>query len=84
MKYGGYFEGGRPSPLARLALDILKRYKAAESMRPLPPRCRYRPTCSAYAREAIERYGFLRGVALAYRRCRRCVAGSVGGNDPVP
>jgi putative membrane protein insertion efficiency factor len=49
----------------------------------LPRRCKYEPTCSAYAAQAIERYGILRGVALAAWRLLRCNPWSHGGYDPV-
>ena len=46
--------------------------------------CRYTPTCSAYAAEALRRHGALTGMRLAARRLRRCRPGAVGGADPVP
>jgi uncharacterized protein len=49
----------------------------------LPRRCRYEPTCSAYAVQAVERYGVLRGLALAAWRLLRCNPFSRGGYDPV-
>ncbi len=48
----------------------------------LPPRCRYHPSCSAYAIGVVERYGILRGVILAVWRVLRCNPWSHGGYDP--
>ncbi|WP_404400867.1 membrane protein insertion efficiency factor YidD [Idiomarina seosinensis] len=50
----------------------------------LGPRCRFYPTCSHYACEAIEKHGTIKGVGLAIRRVARCHPGSEGGFDPVP
>ena len=48
----------------------------------LPPRCKYHPSCSAYAVQAVERYGILRGLVLAAWRVLRCNPFSHGGYDP--
>jgi hypothetical protein len=50
----------------------------------LPRRCRYEPTCSAYAAQSIRRFGPLRGLLLACWRLLRCNPFSHGGFDPVP
>jgi uncharacterized protein len=50
----------------------------------LPPACRFHPTCSAYAEEALARHGAWRGSWLAARRVCRCAPWHPGGVDPVP
>jgi hypothetical protein len=68
---------------SRLAVGLLDFYKRFLS--PLLPRaCRFEPTCSVYAREAIERYGIGKGAALAFKRLLRCHPFHRGGLDPVP
>jgi putative membrane protein insertion efficiency factor len=66
----------------RAALDLLRAYKWAISPI-LPPSCRYTPTCSEYAMEAIERYGVVRGGMKAVARILRCHPFVKGGYDPV-
>lgn len=69
--------------LAKLVtLQLLRAYKWAIS--PLfPPSCRYVPTCSEYAMEAVERFGVLRGGFMAMARLLRCHPLAGGGYDPV-
>jgi uncharacterized protein len=68
---------------ARFLLLMLRGYKFAIS--PLfPPACRYVPTCSEYAAEAVEIHGALRGSAMAIWRVLRCHPFVRGGYDPVP
>jgi hypothetical protein len=50
----------------------------------LPPACRFTPTCSQYAKEALLQYGPLRGSFLALKRLLRCHPFHAGGYDPVP
>ena len=65
-----------------LALWFLRVYKHWVSPA-FPPSCRYVPTCSEYAMEAVERYGALRGGAMAAWRVLRCHPFVKGGYDPV-
>ena len=68
---------------AKLAtLQLLRGYKWAISPM-FPPACRYVPTCSEYAMEAVERYGALRGGLRALGRLLRCHPFAHGGYDPV-
>ncbi len=75
--------GPRPSPLARLLKGAVRLYQLVLSPW-LGNNCRYQPTCSAYAIEAIERHGALRGGWLAARRIARCHPLGGSGYDPVP
>jgi putative membrane protein insertion efficiency factor len=66
-----------------VAVFLIKIYQIFIS--PLfPPSCRYTPTCSRYAMEAIEKHGFIKGSYLAGRRLLRCHPFHDGGYDPVP
>jgi hypothetical protein len=65
-----------------LGLGLLRLYKRWISPA-FPPSCRYVPTCSEYAMEAVERYGVLRGGMMAAWRVLRCHPLATGGLDPV-
>ena len=69
--------------MKQLLIGIIRFYKKYISP-PLPPACRFHPTCSVYAIQAIERFGVLRGGLLAVWRILRCNPFCKGGNDPVP
>jgi putative membrane protein insertion efficiency factor len=65
-----------------LVLDILGVYKVMVSPF-LPPACRFEPTCSEYAREAVDKYGAVKGTWLGLKRILRCQPFCKGGHDPV-
>lgn len=71
------------APVRRALLAVVGFYSRAISPA-LPPRCRFYPTCSAYAAEAIERHGAARGSWLALRRILKCAPWHPGGVDLVP
>ena len=71
------------SPLARLLALPLRLYRLVVSPL-LGQRCRFAPTCSRYALDALECRGALRGSWLAVRRVGRCHPWHPGGHDPVP
>jgi putative membrane protein insertion efficiency factor len=73
----------RPGLIARVLLAIVGFYRAAIGPA-LPPSCRYTPSCSAYAVEAIQLHGAGRGSWLTLRRLLRCHPFHAGGHDPVP
>lgn len=69
--------------MARILLSVIRFYRRWVS--PMtPPSCRFTPTCSAYAEEAVRRHGALRGGWLALRRLLRCHPFGSSGYDPVP
>ena len=65
-----------------LVLALLGVYKVMVSPF-LPPACRFEPTCSEYAREAVGKYGALHGTWMAAKRIVRCQPFCKGGHDPV-
>jgi len=71
------------SIIARLTVLMIRGYQVTLSPL-LPSACRYQPTCSAYAIEAVERHGVVRGVWMGARRILRCHPFARGGYDPVP
>ena len=68
---------------SKLLLIIIRAYRKFLSPI-LPDTCRYYPSCSAYAEEAVQRHGFIRGLWLSTRRVLRCHPLHSGGHDPVP
>ncbi len=69
--------------VSRLLIVPIRVYRASLS-RILPSTCRFAPSCSAYAIEALERHGPVRGLWLAARRIGRCHPWGPSGYDPVP
>ncbi|MFN5883961.1 MAG: membrane protein insertion efficiency factor YidD [Bacteroidota bacterium] len=68
--------------IQRPFLLLIKSYKAFLSPY-LPVACRYTPTCSTYAEQAIQKYGVLKGIWLAAKRLSRCHPGGGSGYDPL-
>ena len=69
--------------IARLLIGIARGWQIGPS-RILPPTCRFAPSCSAYAIEAVQRHGAMRGAWLTFRRIVRCHPWGGHGYDPVP
>ena len=69
--------------MKKLLLWLIRRYRGSVSPH-TPPACRFVPSCSAYALEAIERYGAGKGGWLSLKRICRCHPFHKGGYDPVP
>lgn len=70
--------------MKRLLLGMIRFYQQYLSPLKGGPTCRFYPSCSQYAFEAVEKYGVLRGGYLAIRRILRCHPFHPGGYDPVP
>ncbi|MDR1868682.1 MAG: membrane protein insertion efficiency factor YidD [Treponema sp.] len=68
--------------MKNIALVFIKFYQYAISPH-FPPVCRYYPSCSSYAYEAVNKYGVIRGCLMAVRRIVRCHPFHHGGYDPV-
>jgi len=79
----GQVAQARPSAAARVLMSLISGYRRFISPL-LGPRCRFAPSCSAYALEAVREHGALRGTWLAVRRIGRCHPFNPGGFDPVP
>ena len=69
--------------LSKVMLALIAFYRTCISPL-LPPTCRYTPTCSQYAKEAIQKYGPFKGGWLAFKRILRCNPFGGSGYDPVP
>lgn len=74
--------GPRRRPAMAAVLGLIRLYQLARGGRPSP--CRYLPTCSEYALEAVQRRGAVRGGWLALKRIGRCHPWGRSGVDPVP
>lgn len=68
--------------MSALAIALIRGYRRFISPY-LAPRCKFQPTCSAYAIQALQKYGFLKGTYLALGRICRCHPFSAGGYDPL-
>jgi hypothetical protein len=69
--------------VSRLLIFLLRLYKRFVSPL-LPPACRFEPSCSVYAMNAVAKHGAVKGVYLAVKRLLRCHPFHPGGYDPVP
>lgn len=67
--------------MKRIGIGLIKLYRLAFAW--LPQSCRFEPTCSHYAEQAIQKYGLLKGSWMGARRIGRCHPWNPGGYDPV-
>ena len=74
----------KPSIGQKIAIFLIKIYQKVISPMLGPNKCRFNPTCSVYAIEAINRFGLLKGGWLASKRILKCHPLHEGGEDPVP
>ncbi len=72
------------NPIKKLIIFLIKTYQVTLSPRFSHGACRYTPTCSQYAVEAVQVHGVIKGGFLAIRRILRCNPFCKGGYDPVP
>lgn len=77
-------DGWAPGVVARALMLLVRGYQLVPKPVSAVPRCRFLPSCSAYALEALRRHGAVRGVWLAARRLGRCHPFNPGGFDEVP
>ncbi|MDR5696745.1 MAG: membrane protein insertion efficiency factor YidD [Armatimonadota bacterium] len=75
--------GGAAASVAKAVVALIRVYQKTISAW-TPRTCRYYPTCSEYAAQAVTRYGAVRGLWMAARRIVRCHPFAPGGHDPVP
>lgn len=71
------------NPLTIIVRGLIRAYQLGISPF-LPPTCRFQPTCSNYALQALEKHGLIKGGWLAVKRIARCHPWNPGGFDPVP
>jgi uncharacterized protein len=67
--------------MKRIGIGFIKLYRIVFAW--LPPSCRFEPTCSGYAEQAIEKYGLIKGGWMGVKRIARCHPWNPGGYDPV-
>ena len=82
LRYANLLKGNKNFFMKKLILFLISIYQKIS--RYTPPVCRFYPTCSEYTRQAIEKYGVLKGGWLGLKRICKCHPWHEGGNDPVP